>query len=104
MKFINGRRAENDVRSVNGNGPTCGCGERSKLHVTTVDGDDIFLCRGHAIGAVLAYVTENGLADQGQPPGDYYARLMRREHHNHFHPRRWCPDCQARGRAEGEDG
>lgn len=90
------RPKRDDVRACNGNGPTCGCGQRSRLHVTARDGSDYFLCVACSLGAVKAYVAMHGQDEQG-PPSDYYRSLLKREHENRYHgeAHRWCPDCEA---------
>lgn len=91
------RTVPSEVRGVNGDGPTCGCGGRSALHVTNgKNGGDYFLCRTCAIAAVEAYLRACGQHDQGPPPGDYYAGLLIREHKHHGWrgPVRWCPKCE----------
>lgn len=87
-----------DVRCVNGDGPRCGCGQPSRLHVT-YPGGDVFFCADCAIQAVIDRKTKTEQDDQG-PPGDpCYAQEMRREHIYHEDylrgPQRWCPDCEA---------
>jgi hypothetical protein len=83
-----------EVRSCNGDGPACGCGERSALHVKDGGDGDYFLCALCTIAAAEGYLRYVGQEDQG-PPTAYFAGLLAREHELHGKPVRWCPKCEA---------
>lgn len=95
-----------DARSVNGDGPRCGCGHVSKLHVIG-NGTDIFLCVRCAVAATEAYIRRTGQDDQGPPgSGEYWYGLLAREHDGvgrydgpHRSPVRWCPKCEQEAKA-----
>lgn len=48
-----------NVRAVNGEGPRCGCGKRSALHIIERDGArfDYYLCDSCALGAAIVWLT-----------------------------------------------
>jgi hypothetical protein len=55
-----------EIRSVNGYGPRCGCGGRSKIHLADREGPkaSIFLCAECVLQALTAFM----LARPDQPP------------------------------------